>query len=114
MSAANSNPSPSKALFYTGWVLSVLPCLLFLMSASMKLKDPAAAAAQTEEYLHWKITNPNLLLYLGIVELVSVTLYLVHQNCRHGRDFAYWLYGWCDLHAFAGGRQFHHANSDFP
>ncbi len=73
-------PAPSKKAFWIGWVLSALPIPLFLLSATMKFMMPPDVAAKNLE-LGW---DPKYALALGIVELVSVILYLFPQTAVLG------------------------------
>lgn len=62
----------SRAAFWTGWVLSVLPSALLLLSATMKFLLPPAAVEGFEQ-LGW---SKDLALGLGIVEVAVVVIYL--------------------------------------
>lgn len=79
-----SNDSPtrtaSKPMLWTGRVLTVLPALLLLFSATMKFAQPEG----TEEgfaHLGWPI---KLAVVLGVLELVCTILYLVPQTAVLG------------------------------
>jgi hypothetical protein len=61
--------SPSKAMIWTGWVLSALPSLMLFMSGGMKLVKP--------EMLQQMGFPERLGLTLGIVEIGCTVLYLV-------------------------------------
>lgn len=74
------NPPPSKAAYWTGWVLGVVPCLLFLMSGVMKLLRPAVVV----EGMAKTGFPASLLVPLGIVELVCTILYLIPQTAVLG------------------------------
>jgi hypothetical protein len=71
---AESNAAPkSKAMFWAGWVLSILPCGLLLFCAAGKFaggKDLGDGFA----HLGWPI---GLAITLGIIELVATIVYLV-------------------------------------
>ena len=69
---SDSHGSPSKAMIWTGWVLSVLPSLLLFMSGGMKLVKPAM--------LEQMGFPERLGLTLGIVEIGSTVLYLVPRT----------------------------------
>lgn len=63
---------PSKAMIWTGWVLTALPSLMLCMSGGMKLVKP--------EMLE-KMGYPERLgLVLGIVEIGSTVLYLIPRT----------------------------------
>ena len=64
--------TPSNAMIWTGWVLSVLPCLLLFMSGGMKLVKP--------EMLEQMGFPGRLGLTLGIVEIGCTVLYLIPRT----------------------------------
>src|ERR1700733_500546 len=64
--------SPSKAMMWTGSVLTVLPSLMLFMSGGMKLVQPQMLE---------KMGYPERLgLVLGIVEIGSTVLYLIPRT----------------------------------
>lgn len=63
----------SKTARYSGYVLSALPSLLLLFSASMKFTHPASLDAGFE-HLGWPVS---LALTLGILEAGCVVIYLI-------------------------------------
>jgi DoxX-like family len=64
--------SPSKAMKWTGWVLTALPSLMLFMSGGMKLVQPQMLE---------KMGYPERLgLVLGIVEIGSTVLYLIPRT----------------------------------
>ena len=68
-------PQPStasKALFWIGWVLTVLPSLLLIMSGVMKLVQPKEVVAGFKEFGY----SESLLLPIGMVELACTIIYL--------------------------------------
>lgn len=69
-------PKTSRKLFWAGWVLSVVPMPMFLMSATMKFTQPAEAV-KGFEHLGWPIAKAAP---LGIVELGCLVVYLVPQT----------------------------------
>jgi hypothetical protein len=70
----------SKVAFWAGWILSVLPCLMLFMSASMKL-------SKSEEFLkgfeHLGFPE-QLALVLGIVEVGGTIIYLIPKTAVLG------------------------------
>ncbi len=64
--------SPSKAMMWTGWVLTVLPSLMLFLSGGMKLVKP--------EMLEQMGFPERLGLTLGIVEIGSTVLYLIPRT----------------------------------
>ena len=75
-----STGTPSKAMIWVGWILTVLPSLLFIFSGVGKLMKPPELA-EGFEHLGWPL---NLALALGIVELASTLLYLIPQTAVLG------------------------------
>lgn len=70
----------SKAMTWIGWILSVLPSLMLLMSGVMKLMKPVDVV-KGFEHLGW----PDSLAFpLGIVELTCTVLYLIPQTAVLG------------------------------
>jgi hypothetical protein len=77
----STTPQPaSKALVITGWVLTILPSLMLIMSAVMKFTQPPDVIEGMNK-LGW---DPSLALGLGIVELACVVIYLVPQTAVLG------------------------------
>ena len=74
-------PAPaSKAMLWTGWILSILPSLLLLLSGTMKLvKSPTAV----EGFEHLGYPE-HLLLVLGIVEVGCTLVYLIPRTAVLG------------------------------
>jgi uncharacterized membrane protein YphA (DoxX/SURF4 family) len=70
----------SKAMIWTGWILSVLPCLLILLSGSMKLTK-AEDVVKTFEHLGYP---EHLALILGIVEVGCTLVYLIPRTAVLG------------------------------
>jgi hypothetical protein len=64
----------SKAMTWTGWVITALICVLMTFSGTMKLLNPP----QLAEQFTGKFGYPgDVTLYLGIVEISCVILYLI-------------------------------------
>lgn len=80
MSAEITPKSPSKALLWTGRVLSTLPALMLLMSAGMKFARPPEVVEGMGKLGY----APELALPLGIVELVCTIIYIVPQTAVLG------------------------------
>jgi len=68
-------PSP-KWMFWTGCVLSALPVLMLLMSASFKFLKPPEVTEGMAKFGY----SESVLLPLGIVELTATVLYVVPQT----------------------------------
>jgi hypothetical protein len=70
-------PAPaSKAMFWTGWILSILPSLLLLLSGTMKLVK-AEDVMKNIEHLGYP---EQLILVLGIVEVGCTLIYLIPRT----------------------------------
>jgi hypothetical protein len=76
MSSTSESPPVSKAMFWSGWIVSILPCLMLFMSATMKFLKPPEVVQGVG-----KLGFPeSTLLGLGIIEVVSTVLYLIPQT----------------------------------
>ena len=80
MASATQSPPASKILYWTGWVFSVLPVLMLLMSAGMKLSGSKEALEGFPKF-GW---DEGFALTLGIVELCSVLIYLLPRTAVLG------------------------------
>jgi hypothetical protein len=70
----------SKGILWTGWILSVLPCLLLVLSGTMKFLKPPDMLKQFAD-LGWP---EQLLLTLGTVELACTLIYLIPRTAVLG------------------------------
>jgi hypothetical protein len=76
----NAPATTSKAMYWTGWVLSILPALMLIFSAYMKLNPPPEVVKQmTESGFPMQLATP-----LGITELACVVLYLIPRTAVLG------------------------------
>ena len=73
-------PQTNKVLYWTGWVLSLLPMPLLALSIGSKLAQVKEAV---EGFTKMGIPG-DLLLPIGIVELVITILYLVPRTAVLG------------------------------
>jgi hypothetical protein len=80
MSTDSQAAPPNKVTFWIGWVLSVLPCLLLLMSATMKLSQSEQVVTELGKGGY----DPNTILPIGLAELASTILYLLPQTAVLG------------------------------
>ena len=97
-----SNPQPaSNAMFWAGWIMSVLPALAFLMSGVMKFVKPGDMVQQSAA-IGW---DEHLLVPLGVVEIASTLIYLFPKTAVLG---AILLTGYC------GGAIATHVRLDQP
>ena len=97
-STTEENP---KWMTRLGYVLSILPCLLLLFSASMKFIKPAGFA-EGLEHLGW---TEGKMTALGIVEIASTVLYLIPRTSVVGAIL---------LTAYMGGAVATHARVGDP
>jgi hypothetical protein len=70
----------SKAALWVGWILSVLPALALLLSASAKLAKPAGITDGFGK-LGWPVEYAT---GLGILEISCVVVYLIPQTAVLG------------------------------
>ena len=75
-----STPPASKAMFWAGWVITVLPVLMLAMSAYAKFAQIPQAVEGLEKF-GYKL---DLLLPLGIVEVVCALIYLFPRTAVLG------------------------------
>lgn len=80
MAEMEEQQNVSKGMFWGGWVISVLPALLLLMSATMKFIQPAGFD-EGLKHMGW---DANTIFYIGIVELVCTILYLIPRTAVLG------------------------------
>ena len=74
------SPAPSKAARITGWIMTILPALLFIFSASMKLAHPPQL---DEGFVHMQLPI-SWAFPLGVLELVCVAIYLIPRTAVIG------------------------------
>jgi hypothetical protein len=80
MQAETPTAPVSKTTLWVGWILGVLPSLLFIASAIAKFAKPAPVL---EGFT--KLGYPeHLVLALGIVELTCTLIYLIPRTCFLG------------------------------
>ena len=70
----------SRGAAKAGWIVGVLPCLLLLMSATMKFAQPPKVV---EQFQHFGYPS-RLLPVLGVVELACTILYLFPRTAVLG------------------------------
>lgn len=76
MTTETQPASGSKALYWTGWVLTILPSLLLLMSAVMKFVKPQPVQEGFPKMgLSLDLATP-----IGVTELICTILYLIPQT----------------------------------
>lgn len=94
-------PAVGRGMWWTGTVLSLLPVLLLLFSASGKFLKPDGME-ENIGLLGWRMDQMTL---LGIVELACVILYLIPQTAVLGAVL---------LTAYLGGATATHARIGDP
>lgn len=72
--------TPSKAARITGWVMTILPSLLFAFSGIMKLIRPPG---MDENFNHLQIP-PDWAAKLGVLELACLVVYLIPRTAVVG------------------------------
>ena len=80
MASVSQSPASSRILFWIGWILSILPVLLLLMSAAMKLIGPKQVLEGFAK-LDW---DEGFALSLGIIELCCTLIYLLPRTAVLG------------------------------
>lgn len=80
MSSDPNVPRTSNKLVWAGRILSALPIPLLVMSAVMKLSQAPDAVKGFGDFGY----DPNILVPLGIVELLCVILYIIPQTAVLG------------------------------
>ncbi|HEY2588186.1 MAG TPA: DoxX family protein [Tepidisphaeraceae bacterium] len=71
---------PSKTALIVGWILSLLPALLLIFSAVMKLARPAPVVDGFRQFGY----PDRLIVPLGVVELACAILYLIPRAATLG------------------------------
>jgi hypothetical protein len=72
--------SSPKWMFWLGWVLSILPCLVLFMSASMKFIKPTGFD-EGMAHMGWPMDKASP---LGIVEISCTIIYLIPKTAVLG------------------------------
>lgn len=76
----SSSPSPPKALCWAGWLLTIVPAAMLLMSGAMKFGHSEQLAKGFEMFgLPAKVAVP-----LGVAEIASTILFLIPQTAVLG------------------------------
>ncbi len=72
-----TSSQPSKAARITGWILSILPVLVFFFSAIVGKFMMPPDAAKGFEHLGWPVSSA---LALGILEVACAIIYIIPQT----------------------------------
>lgn len=77
-------PVPTKTSFFAGWVLTILPSLLFVFSGAMKLvahfsQNPDLLKGFSDLQIPTKLILP-----IGIIEIVCLVIYLIPKTAVFG------------------------------
>lgn len=78
---ANERPSNSKAMFWSGWILSGLSGAMLLVSGLFKFAPISPEAEQGLQHIGWRADQVGT---LGILEIACVVLYLIPQTAVLG------------------------------
>lgn len=73
--------SNSKAMFWIGWVLSIIPSLLLIMSGVMKFMPMTPEVEEGLQHIGWRADQVPT---LGILEIACVIIYLIPQTAVLG------------------------------
>jgi hypothetical protein len=76
MQSKNQPPPVAKSTLWVGYILSVLPVLLLLFSAVLKLMKPAPVV---EGFAHYGFPE-SLIFKLGILEIFCTAIYLIPRT----------------------------------
>jgi hypothetical protein len=76
MQSATPTAPGSKWMFWAGCVVSALPVLMLLFSGVLKLVKPAPVVDSFAKFGY----DENLILILGIVEIVCTLIYVIPQT----------------------------------
>jgi hypothetical protein len=76
MATAPQTSTASRVMYWSGWVVTILPVFVLTMSGIMKLAQPEGMSADIEK-LGWTM---RLMVPLAIIELGSAALYLIPQT----------------------------------
>lgn len=77
MTNNETTQSVSKAAKIAGWVISILPALLLLMSASFKFMPATKEFTEGIEHMGW---TSDVIFKIGIVEVACTILYLIPRT----------------------------------
>jgi uncharacterized membrane protein YphA (DoxX/SURF4 family) len=66
----------SKKMYWAGWVVSIIPCLMLFMSSSMKLMQSKVAVDGMAQHGY----PANTLIPIGIAELACTILFLIPRT----------------------------------
>jgi DoxX-like family len=103
MEPASPVAAPSKAMFWTGHVVGLLPALFLLVDAGMKLVKPEFVVKATTDLGY----SEDVIVPLGIVLLASTVLYLVPPTALLGAILLTgYLGGAVDVHVRGGDGPF--------
>jgi hypothetical protein len=70
----------SKKMLWAGWIMSILPVLMFCFSASMKFMKPPDMEKGLE-HIGWTVSQ---MLGLGILEVTCTIIYLIPRTAVLG------------------------------
>ncbi|MCI0682238.1 MAG: DoxX family protein [Gemmataceae bacterium] len=71
----------ARWMVWTGWIISVLPALMLLMSGSMKFVPTTPELVESLDHIGWEA---RLLVALGILEIACTIIYLIPHTAVLG------------------------------
>ena len=74
-------PANSRAKFWAGWVLSVLPSLLLLFSGVLKFMPSSPEAEEGLKHVGWRAEQ---IPTIGVLEIACVIVFLIPQTAVLG------------------------------
>ncbi|MBY0311121.1 MAG: DoxX family protein [Phycisphaerales bacterium] len=77
-------PVPTKTSFFAGWVLTILPSLLFAFSGVMKLVGHFTQAPDLIKGFNDLQIPVKLILPIGIIEILCLVVYLIPKTAVLG------------------------------
>lgn len=70
-------PATPKWIVVLGWILSILPALMLIMSGTLKFMPASPEIEKNLRHIGW---NPSVMMGLGILELTCVFVYLIPRT----------------------------------
>ena len=77
MSEIEENKTISKGAKITGWIMTIVPVLIFIMSASFKFIQPGQDFVDGIKHLGWELRP---VFILGFVEVAYAIIYLIPKT----------------------------------
>ena len=86
MKETTTAPMTPKWMYWTGWVLTVLLVLVFLMAGSMKIIQPDGGEGEPtfEEQFAQSGWPVHLAIWIGVIEITCAVIYLIPKTAVSG------------------------------